>query len=71
MERVTQNYCAECNWSISTEDHDRDELAPAAIEHSIETGHDIESDAPSPFTSTRRHPILHFRLFNYKERILQ
>ncbi len=40
-----RNYCTECNWSASTEDHSRHEVASLAIEHFIETHHTIESEA--------------------------
>lgn len=71
MKRATRHYCTECDWSASIEDHTPDELFQASIEHFSETKHTIESDVPSLFTDIGRHPILHFRLFNYKERILQ
>lgn len=43
MGRVSHNYCLDCDWSASIEDHDRHELAALAIEHTTERGHDIDS----------------------------
>lgn len=37
------NYCIHCEWSANTEDYTRSELSRAAVEHAVETGHDIES----------------------------
>lgn len=37
------NYCIHCEWSAGTGDYTRSELSRAAIEHAVETGHDIES----------------------------
>lgn len=37
-----RNYCVECNWSTSTETHDRQEVARRAIEHFLETNHSID-----------------------------
>lgn len=45
MTRITRNYCVDCEWSASAEEYSRDELASLAIEHAVECGHDIESDA--------------------------
>ena len=39
-----RNYCLDCEWSASIEDHDRHELAALAIEHATEQEHDIDSD---------------------------
>lgn len=38
-----QNYCVECGWTASKEDHSTGELAALAIEHATSTGHDINS----------------------------
>ncbi|HET7323160.1 MAG TPA: hypothetical protein VFJ06_02385 [Halococcus sp.] len=47
MPSVEHNYCLDCEWSASLEDHGRETLSRLAIEHAVEYGHDIESD-PSP-----------------------
>lgn len=44
MHRVKRNYCLDCDWSASIEDHDRHELAACAIEHATEHEHDIDSE---------------------------
>lgn len=46
-----RNYCEECEWSASTETHGRGELAVAAIEHAIETDHDIDSEMIADFSA--------------------
>lgn len=38
-----QNYCIECDWQESKKDHSTSELASLAIEHAVDTGHDIDS----------------------------
>ncbi len=43
--RVKRNYCLDCEWSASIEEHDRHELAACAIEHAVEREHDIDSEA--------------------------
>ncbi len=63
---MTPDYCTECSWSISIEDHDRDELFQAAIEHFDETGHTIESNVANRI----QRDTADFA-FSYKERILQ
>ena len=37
------NYCLDCEWSISERELSRSDLAQAAIDHAIETNHDIAS----------------------------
>ncbi len=41
---VECNYCHDCEWSASIEDHDRHELGTLAIEHATETGHHVDSE---------------------------
>lgn len=43
MSHIMRHYCVECEWAISFENHSRKDLAAQAVEHAIETGHDIES----------------------------
>jgi hypothetical protein len=38
-----ENYCGQCEWTASTNNHTRAELSRAAINYAVETGHDIES----------------------------
>jgi hypothetical protein len=45
MESTFYNHCTECEWAADKNDHMTTELAERAIEHAIETGHDIESEA--------------------------
>lgn len=40
--RVT--YCIECGWSVSTESCTRSEQSDLAIDHYVETGHEIDSE---------------------------
>jgi hypothetical protein len=63
MKRATRHYCTECDWSASIENHSRDELFEAAIEHFDETSHTIESNAASRI----RRDTADSR-FNYKGR---
>lgn len=39
-----RNYCAECDWSASTETYSRQETVSRAINHFTETRHTIESE---------------------------
>ena len=39
-----RNYCTECDWNASTENHSRQELADLVMEHFKETQHDIEGE---------------------------
>ena len=43
------NYCTECEWVASSEGCATATLAEQAIEHAVETGHDIDSKGPSSF----------------------
>ena len=43
-------YCTECEWVASGEGYTTAELTEQAIEHAVETGHDIDSEGPSPFS---------------------
>ena len=36
------NYCLNCEWSVSAENHTRKEQFDLVIEHAIETNHDID-----------------------------
>ena len=38
------NYCLDCEWSASVENHTRNEQSALAVEHAIETNHDIDSE---------------------------
>ena len=40
-----RNYCADCSWRASTEEHSQHELTTLAIEHYRQTHHTIESEA--------------------------
>lgn len=40
-----RNYCADCEWSASTEHHTRHEVSRRAIAHFCETNHTVESEA--------------------------
>ena len=42
---VTRNYCLDCEWSVSRENHSREELTRLAIEHSLNCEHDIDSES--------------------------
>jgi predicted transcriptional regulator len=44
MTSVKCNYCTECEWAASAEEHSRQELSELAIEHFLDTGHAIESE---------------------------
>lgn len=35
--KIHINYCTHCNWSMSTEWHDKSELATKSIEHYLNT----------------------------------
>lgn len=37
------SYCRECEWRVSTADYSSQEVSSQAVEHAVETGHDIES----------------------------
>jgi hypothetical protein len=39
-----RNYCRDCEWSATTAEYGTQELGRRAIEHTIETGHDIDSE---------------------------
>ena len=39
-----RNYCEDCEWSASSETHDRSVLGTMAVEHAIEFGHAISSE---------------------------
>ena len=43
MSLFHRNYCVTCEWSANTETYSDQEVASQAIEHVVETGHDIES----------------------------
>lgn len=58
MPLVERNYCLDCDWSASREDHDRETLSRLTIEHAVEYGHDIESD-PSPTEHEYRMSSVH------------
>lgn len=39
-----ENYCTECDWQTSTEEHDsRSEVSNEAVAHYVESGHPIDS----------------------------
>jgi hypothetical protein len=38
------NYCLDCEWSVSAENHTGNEQSELVIEHAIETNHDIDSE---------------------------
>jgi len=40
------NYCLDCDWSASTEQHTRQDLSSRTIEHACSTGHDVEGRRP-------------------------
>ncbi len=44
MTSIKCNYCTECEWTASAEEHSTQELSELAIEHFLETGHTIESE---------------------------
>lgn len=44
ISHITRHYCVDCEWAISLEHHSREELTAQAVEHAVETGHDIESE---------------------------
>lgn len=39
-----RHYCEDCEWSAGTEARSRRELSALAIDHAIESGHDIDSE---------------------------
>jgi hypothetical protein len=41
--QLMENYCGQCEWTASTNNHTRAELSRAAINYAVETGHNIES----------------------------
>jgi predicted small metal-binding protein len=43
MSYITRNYCVDCEWAVSIDNHSREELAAQAVAHAVETGHDIDS----------------------------
>ena len=45
MSLFHRNYCVTCEWSASTENYSNQEVASQAVEHAVETGHDIESES--------------------------
>lgn len=44
MTSVICNYCTDCEWSASADEHSTQELSELAIEHFLTTGHTIESE---------------------------
>lgn len=46
------SYCVECEWRVSTADYASQAVSSQAVEHAIETGHDIESAARPDLTET-------------------
>ena len=54
MNRVEENYCTECDWSVKSADHSVHERTQLAIEHAVSTGHDIDSvpNIESPLKDT-------------------
>ncbi|WP_049997341.1 hypothetical protein [Halococcus sediminicola] len=52
MSCVRENYCTECEWSVSSGDHPVPERTQLAIEHAVTTGHDIDCilDTEEPST---------------------
>ena len=48
MSPVIRNYCLDCDWSASVDDHSRQELSQLALEHSLTNEHDIDSDLEYP-----------------------
>lgn len=51
-EGVAVNYCLQCGWFATRRDNTAEELAASAVEHAVDTGHDVESDVRSlaPFS---------------------
>jgi hypothetical protein len=47
---MSRKYCTECEWVVSSEGYTTAALAEQAIEHAVETGHDIDSEGPSSFS---------------------
>jgi hypothetical protein len=46
------SYCCECGWRVSTADYPSQEVSSRAVQHAVETGHDIESDRKKGDEST-------------------
>jgi hypothetical protein len=44
MARSFRNYCEDCEWAASTENHSQGALSQLAIDHTVDHGHDIESE---------------------------
>lgn len=42
--RLKRSYCCECEWTASTAEYTIQELSARAVEHAVETGHDIDSE---------------------------
>jgi predicted small metal-binding protein len=56
------SYCCECGWRASTADYSSQEVSSRAVQHAVETGHDIESDrrdGPATDNTTPRVPNIH------------
>ena len=47
-----RNYCCDCDWSASTNDHTWRELADLALNHAEKTQHTIKSESISLSPST-------------------
>ncbi len=45
MSPVKRNYCQDCDWSASIEEHSRQELSQRALEHFLTHEHDIDSES--------------------------
>lgn len=41
---IKRIYCLDCEWTVSTENHTRQELSTLTIEHAVEYDHDIDSE---------------------------
>ena len=39
-----RNYCRDCEWSATTAEYNTQELGRRVLGHTIETGHDIDSE---------------------------
>jgi hypothetical protein len=52
------SYCLECSWMASSEEHTREELNALMVEHTIETGHDVDSGLIHPAIEPPNTPQL-------------